>query len=167
LGQETSMLRNRLRFMDRFDRRITHGNDFRESHGLPPLVNAVQHTKLILAYGEDPMVELISIICSLAICIITPIEVGKIRAGWVRAKFAGDREKFLAAYRKQLTMLTWVGVGFGVLSFGLAFIEAEPGESTVKVIAGVVWLVVACVCFISRRMVPDASMPESIGSTSA
>ena len=51
------------------------------------------------------MLELISIICSLAICILTPIEVHKIRAGRVRKGFAGDRAKHIAAFDKQLTWL--------------------------------------------------------------
>ena len=55
------------------------------------------------------MLELISIICSLAICILTPIEVHKIRGGRVRKGFAGDRAKYIAAFDKQLTWLMWVG----------------------------------------------------------
>ena len=47
------------------------------------------------------MLELISILAALIVCILIPIEVGKIRNGWVRKQFAGDRSKFLAAYRKR------------------------------------------------------------------
>ena len=43
------------------------------------------------------MIELISIVASLVVCILIPIEVGRIRRGWVRKNFAGDRGKFLAA----------------------------------------------------------------------
>jgi len=111
------------------------------------------------------MIELISIICSLAICVVTPIEVRKIRSGWVRDKYKGDRTKYIAAFRAQLNMLTWVGVGFGVLSIGLAFIEMEPGEPVVKVIAGLVWFAVACICFVSRRMIPNEPGTGSLSST--
>jgi len=43
-----------------------------------------------------------------------PVEVGKIRKGWVHKKYAGDRPRFLAAYRKQLRVLMWLGLFFGV-----------------------------------------------------
>ena len=113
------------------------------------------------------MIELISIICSLAICIITPIEVGRIRSGWVREKFKGDREKFIAAYHKQLALLTWVGVGFGIFSIGLSFIELHPGEGTVKIIAAVVWFAVAVICAVSKRMLPAATAEGSLTGSSA
>src|SRR3954471_21776644 len=100
------------------------------------------------------MIELISIIASLAVCIITPIEVEKIRKGWVRKKFGGDRAKFLTAYHSQLKLLTILGVVFGVLQVVLAMIESEPGENIVKLIAGLIWFAVAVVCFVSRRRIP-------------
>ncbi len=43
------------------------------------------------------MLELISIVAALALCILIPIEVGEIRGGWVRQSFAGDQARFLAA----------------------------------------------------------------------
>jgi hypothetical protein len=113
------------------------------------------------------MIELIGIICSLAICILTPIEVGKIRGGWVRKKFAGDRAKFLTAYRAQLKMLTWLGLFFGVLFIGLAFLETEPGESVFKLIAAVIWFAVSAITFVGRRMlaeVPDTGSPTASAS---
>jgi len=113
------------------------------------------------------MIELISIICSLAICILTPIEVGRIRSGWVREKFKGDRDKFIAAYHKQLALLTWVGIGFGFLSIGLSFIEMHPGEGTVKIIAGIIWFAVAGVCAVSKRMLPGAATAGSLTGSGA
>src|SRR5262245_39967463 len=100
---------------------------------------------------EDTMLELISIVASLALCILIPIEVGKIRNGWVRKNFAGDRPRFLAAYRKQLKMLMWLGLIFGVLSVAMAPLETHGGESIVKVIAGAIWFVVAALSFSSLR----------------
>ena len=97
------------------------------------------------------MLELISIICSLAICILTPIEVHKIRAGRVRKGFAGDRAKHIAAFDKQLTWLIWVGLIFGLLTLGLAFIEKRPGEAVVKIVAAIIWFAVACITFIAHR----------------
>jgi hypothetical protein len=100
------------------------------------------------------MIELISILCSLMICVLTPIEVGRIRGGWVNKKFENDRPKFLAAYNRQLAMLTWVGLGFGVMTFGLIAIESNPGERIVKGVAGAIWLAVAVICYIYRRRLP-------------
>ncbi len=97
------------------------------------------------------MLELISIICSLAICILTPIEVHKIRAGRVRKGFAGDRAKYIAAFDKQLSWLMWVGLVFGILTLGLAFIEKRPGEAVVKIVAAIIWFAVACITYIAHR----------------
>lgn len=104
------------------------------------------------------MLELISILAALIVCILIPIEVGRIRNGWVRKQFAGDRPKFLAAYRKQLRMLTWLGLVFGVLGIGLAAIEASRGEAIVKLVAAAIWFAVSCISFIALRQlakVPD------------
>jgi len=103
------------------------------------------------------MIELISILCSLAICIVTPIETNKVRGGWVSKKFAGDRERFLAAYRKQLNMLVSVGVVFGALNLLLALIEANPVERAVKFVAAAIWFVAAGVSHVSRRGLPESS----------
>jgi len=97
------------------------------------------------------MLELSSIICSLAICILTPIEVHKIRAGRVRKGFAGDRAKYIAAFDKQLSWLMWVGLVFGILTLGLAFIEKRPGEAVVKIVAAIIWFAVACITYIAHR----------------
>jgi hypothetical protein len=96
------------------------------------------------------MIELISILCSLLICIITPIEVNKIRGGWVNKRFENNREKFLEVYRKQLRMLTWLGVGFGTLTLALVLIESNPGEKIVKLVA-------AAICFVQRGRLPETA----------
>ena len=107
------------------------------------------------------MLELISILAALIVCILIPIEVGKIRNGWVRKQFAGDRPKFLAAYRKQLRLLMWLGLVFGVLGIGLAAIEANRGEAVVKLVAAVIWSAVSIISFIGLRQlakVPDVEI---------
>ena len=104
------------------------------------------------------MLELISILAALIVCILIPIEVGRIRNGWVRKQFAGDRSKFLAAYRKQLRMLIWLGLVFGVVGIGLAAIEVSRGEAIVKLVAAAIWFAVSCISFIALRQlakVPD------------
>jgi predicted Na+-dependent transporter len=105
------------------------------------------------------MLELIAMVAGIVICVLVPIEVGKIRRGWVRPKFAGDRAKFLAAYRKQLRYLMWLGIVFGVLGTGLALVETTPGESIVKLVGAVIWFAVAVVSFTSLRTL--ATVPET------
>jgi hypothetical protein len=109
------------------------------------------------------MLELISIVASLVICVLIPIEVGKIRNGWVRKNFAGDRPKFLAAYRKQLRMLMWLGLVFGVLGVALAPLEDNPGERVVKVIAAAIWFVVSVLSFTSLRTLDKVADAEAAG----
>ena len=113
------------------------------------------------------MIELISIVASLIVCIVTPIEVRNIRGGWVKPKFAGDREKFLQAYNRQLGALTLAGVVFGILYVGLALIETEPGENVVKLIAAVTWFAVAVVCYVSRRSLQDITATATLSNTNA
>lgn len=103
------------------------------------------------------MLELIAIVAALAVCILTPFEVRRIRRGWVHKKFAGDRAKYIAAYRKQLTILIFTGALFGVLGIVLASIATRPGETAVKIVAAVIWFAVSLTCFISRRMLPSES----------
>lgn len=109
------------------------------------------------------MIELISIVCSLVVCIGLPIEVSRIRRGYAPKAYAGDQGKYLIAFRKQLNMLTWVGLGLGVITFGLAFIEKTPGEKVFKIVAGLIWLAVAVICLVSQRMLPaaPAAVPDS------
>jgi hypothetical protein len=116
---------------------------------------------------EDMMLELISILAALVVCILIPIEVGKIRNGWVRKQFAGDRPKFLAAYRKQLKMLMWLGLVFGVLGIGLAFVEAQRGEAIVKLVAAVIWFAVSGISFFALRQLANVPDTEPAGRASA
>ena len=113
------------------------------------------------------MIELISIIASLAVCILIPIELGRIRRGWTHKKFAGDRGKFLAAYRKQIKLLMWVGLGFGVLEIALAFLDSHPGERTVKLVAAAIWLAVFCISFFALRVLAKVAEADPAGSSRA
>lgn len=103
------------------------------------------------------MIELISILCSLIVCIVTPIEVNKIRNGWVNKKFANDPQKFLDVYRKQLRMLIFVGLGLGALTFLMSFLEENPGERVFKWVAAAIWLAVAGICYVSRGRLPTSA----------
>jgi hypothetical protein len=112
------------------------------------------------------MLELISIVASLVICVLLPIQASKIRKGWVPKNFANDRPKFLAVHRKQFKMLMWLGLVFGILGLAMAPLEDHPGERTVKVIAAAIWFVVSGLGFYAFRTVDkvaDADAATSAG----
>lgn len=113
------------------------------------------------------MIELISIIGALAMCILTPIEVSRIRSGWVRRKFAGDRQKFLMAYRKQLGLFTFPGIVFGVPGIITSFLDSEPGEQAIKLVSAAIWFAVAGIGFVSVRLLRDVQLPEPLTSSSS
>ena len=108
------------------------------------------------------MLELIAMIAGLIACIMMPIEMGRIRKGWVSKKFTGDRPKFLAAYRKQLKMLAWLGLVFAVLGLGLAAVEERHGEAIVKVVGAVIWLTVSAISFFSLRTLENVPDTEPV-----
>ena len=113
------------------------------------------------------MIELISMVAALIVCILIPIEMSKIRNGWVRKNFAGDRPKFLAAYRKQLKLLMWLGLVFGVLGVGLAAIESHRSQTIVKLVGAAIWLAVACISWFAHRelaRIPDAGQVAPPGA---
>ena len=95
------------------------------------------------------MLELIAMVAGLAVCVWLPIEMGKIRKGWVHKKFAGDRPKFLAAYRKQIRTMMWLGLVFGVAGIGLALVEDRPGGSIIKLVGAAIWLAVSGIAYTS------------------
>jgi hypothetical protein len=61
----------------------------------------------------------------------------------------------------------WMGFVFGALSFVLAPLEADPGEPTVKVIAGIIWFVVAGLSLSSLRTLAKMPDTDPIGPTRA
>jgi hypothetical protein len=113
------------------------------------------------------MLELIAIVAGLIVCVMMPIEMTKIRKGWVHKKFAGDRPKFLAAYRKQIRTLMWLGLFFGVAGIGLAALADQRAETIVKLIGAAVWLSVSGIAFTSLRtlaQIPDTGPVASSGA---
>jgi hypothetical protein len=112
------------------------------------------------------MLELIAMIAGLVVCIMMPIEMNKIRKGWVHKRFAGDRPKFLAAYRKQIRTLMWLGLFFGVAGIGLAALADQRAETIVKLIGAVIWFAVSGIAFVSLgelAKIPDTAPTESPG----
>jgi len=110
------------------------------------------------------MLELIAMIAGLVACIMMPIEMGKIRKGWVSKKFAGNRPGFLAAYRKQLKMLMGLGLVLGMVGIGLAAIEARQGEAIAKVIGAAIWFAVSAMAYYSLGQLANIPATEPAGS---
>ena len=104
------------------------------------------------------MIELIALICAAVLIVLTPIESRKVARGWVRKRHKGTPEEFRAAYRRQLTILFWLGLVFGLGNIALAMaFEDEAARSTVKLVAGLLWLGVAASAFFGRRIVDAGS----------
>ena len=113
------------------------------------------------------MLELIAMVAGLAVCVWLPIEMSKIRKGWVHKKFAGDRPKFLAAYRKQIRSMVWLGLILGVAGIGLAAIADQRAESIVKLIGAAIWFAVSGIAYTSHRalaQIPDTEPAVSSGA---
>lgn len=113
------------------------------------------------------MLELIAMVAGVVLCIMMPIEMGRIRKGWVHRKFAGDRPRFLAAYRKQIRSTMWLGLVLGVAGLGLAAIADHRAESIARLIGAAIWLAVSGFAFASRRaleQIPDTGPAASSGA---
>ncbi len=113
------------------------------------------------------MLELIAMVAGLAVCVWMPLEMSKIRKGWVHKKFAGDRPKFLAAYRKNIRSLMWLGLVLGVSWIGLAAIADQRAESIVRLIGAAIWFAVSGIAFASLRalaQIPDTEPAVSSGA---
>jgi len=113
------------------------------------------------------MLELIAMVAGLAVCVWLPIEMSKIRKGWVHKKFAGDRPKFLVHYRQQIRSIMWLGLVLGVAGIGLAAIADQRAESIVKLIGAAIWFAVSGIAFTSLRalaQIPDAEPAVSSGA---
>jgi hypothetical protein len=106
------------------------------------------------------MLELIAMVAGLVVCVMMPIEMAKIRKGWVHKKYAGDRPRFLANYRKQTRMLMWLGLVFGVAGIGMAALADQRAEAIVKLIGAAIWLAVAGIGFTSLRTL--AQIPDTV-----
>jgi len=105
------------------------------------------------------MIELIGMLASLAVCILIPVQASKFRAGVYPKNDKFTPEQMLAAFRKQLAMFVWLGLGFGVLFIFLAVIEDEPGEWMVKLVGAALWFAAGGIAFFTQRSLPAAATP--------
>lgn len=108
------------------------------------------------------MIEIISILASLVIVILTPIQTAQICAGKVIKGYKGTREENAAVFSKQLGFLIWLAPVLAILNLAMILIETEPGEWIVKVIAAGLWLTVFAVTFLSRRKLARLEQPNPL-----
>ncbi|HXL99003.1 MAG TPA: hypothetical protein VN932_03665 [Rhizomicrobium sp.] len=107
------------------------------------------------------MIELIGMLACVIVCVLIPVQTAKFRAGSYPKNAKVTPAQMLAAFRKQLSLFIWLGLVFGVLNAGLIFMEDEPGEWVVKLVACVLWFAASGIAFVSRRSLPDvpAALP--------
>ncbi len=99
------------------------------------------------------MLELIALLAGVVLIVWQPIEARRVAGGWTRPRFRGTREEFLPAYRRQLTMFLWLGVGIVVINIGLGtVIEEDPA----RLLTAAVWAGVAASAYLSRRIADTA-----------
>jgi predicted small integral membrane protein len=102
------------------------------------------------------MITLIAVVCILIAVIMSAVQSGKIRAGWVPQKFAGRPEAFLSAKRKEYSMLAWLGVVAGPIWLALAFLDWGKPAAYERIGLGVVFIVCGIVMFALRSKLPTA-----------
>lgn len=107
------------------------------------------------------IVELMVILAGVAVLILTPIEVNKIRTGWVRKGFKGTHTEFVAAYRKQLYVMIWFGAALGLAYVGLGLIEERAGENYVKFLIAVLWIAIGVLSYFMREKLTNVTPPPA------
>jgi hypothetical protein len=109
--------------------------------------------------ATDAMLELISILASIALLVVTPMQTAQIRAGKISPNYKGTADAYAAAFCKQIGLLVWLGAVFTVLNLVLIFIATEPGDWIVNLVAAVLWFGVFAVSLHSRQRLAKLSAP--------
>ncbi|HXQ14792.1 MAG TPA: hypothetical protein VN814_09240 [Caulobacteraceae bacterium] len=109
------------------------------------------------------MLELISILASLVLLVMTPIQTSQICEGKISPKYKGTPQAYAAAFRKQIGIFVWLGAVFGVLDVVMIFMDPEPGEWIVKAVAAALWLGVSGVSLYSRQRLARLPTPAEGG----
>lgn len=109
------------------------------------------------------MLEIISLVCAIALWFWMPSETSKVIGGWVNKRFKGDHAAFLKAHRKQLSFMFGFGIAIGIAMAGIGAIEFaendEPLRGWVKVGIAAAWAVLAVIAHRMRAQL-DAAMAE-------
>ena len=112
------------------------------------------------------MLELISILASLVLLIVTPMQTAQVCAGKISPKYTGTPQAYAAVFAKQVNLFIWLGAVFAGLDLLLIFLSTEPGEWVVKLVSAVLWLGVAAVSFHSRQKLARFSAQAAGGGAS-
>ena len=92
-----------------------------------------------------------------------------IRSAFEAAPIPPEIERdILAAYRKQIRTMMWLGLVFGVAGIGLALVEDRPGGSIIKLVGAAIWLAVSGIAFTSLRAlerIPDTGPVANAGAS--
>jgi len=109
------------------------------------------------------MITIIAVVCVAIAVIIAAVQIGKIRGGWVPAKFAGRADVFLAAKRKEYAMLAWVGVIMGPCWFVIAALDWGTPAAYERLVVGAIFIVCGLVMFMLKAKLPTAPVSPSAG----
>ena len=109
------------------------------------------------AGGDYKMLQLIGILAMIAVAILAPVEVNRIRAGHVPAKFAGDSGQYAVVFGKQLTYIMWIGIVLGSLFVVVGLIESDPASRLSSFISVPFYYIAAAACWLSRSRLPQPS----------
>jgi hypothetical protein len=105
------------------------------------------------------MIEILVIIAAIAVLILTPIEVNKIKTGWVRKSFKGTPAEFVTAYRKQLLIMIWFGGVMGLAYVGLGFLAEREDSDIAKFVIAALWLAVGAMSYFMREKLASVAPP--------
>lgn len=105
------------------------------------------------------MLELISILCSLALLVLTLVQTQQICAGTISPKIKSTPTAYAAAFRKQIGLYVWLGAVFGAVDLVLIFIDPEAGEWIVKLVAAMLWFGVCAASVYSRQRLAKLAAP--------
>ncbi|HWD26654.1 MAG TPA: hypothetical protein VG387_05790 [Rhizomicrobium sp.] len=104
------------------------------------------------------MIEFIGIVACVIACIGIPFQTSKVRAGYMPPNYKGTAADYRAAYLKQVAMLMWVGLVFGVLLLGMVFLPVDkPYEWIAKAVSAALWFTMSALGFFSRRALRSAA----------
>jgi hypothetical protein len=100
------------------------------------------------------MLMLIATILILVGTIVSAVQAGKIRGGWVPQKFAGRAGEFLANKRKEYAMIAWAGVVCGPAMFVMAAVDWGQPAAYERIAYGIILIACGAVIFAVRAKLP-------------
>ena len=78
------------------------------------------------------MLEIISLVCAIALWFWMPSETSKVIGGWVNKRFKGDHAAFLRAHRKQLSFMFGFGIAIAIAMAVIAALEFAENDQPLR-----------------------------------